>query len=398
MRTWYFPSWNGDFRLISVDKSTYRETASEKACVLEVIEPTDAEREMLLKFLEAAVAKNWTPIVKLSPEPRQEILLSTSVAEAGKVFITFAKMADRTITAIRSEGGVLVVQDTVELLATPESEPVLEGEVVATPAEEPKRKAKKETAVSVQRPTPSCPQCVLGAVSRASEVLLSFLTPAQHETWAKHRYIVVRGGITGHDYMLAHRHSPIAVKVGRICFDLDDEYVVHFHDNSVPPEEEVLAAKLILEHREPWLRNEATMLGFTGLGTGDQSNNPGGATDMAIKHSLMDDARAVGDVTRSDGKRMRGPRIKEIDDVTGELIGYTELPACTLYSGFGAAPPGVLDEVYIEPRPAPEMVFKNPFGDYMDGVPDAQITQQIGAGIQGAIAGLAAVNKLHGDA
>ena len=28
----------------------------------------------------------------------------------------------------------------------------------------------------------------------------------------------------------------------------------------MPPEEEVLAAKLILEHREPWLRNEATCL------------------------------------------------------------------------------------------------------------------------------------------
>jgi hypothetical protein len=35
--------------------------------------------------------------------------------------------------------------------------------------------------------------------------------------------------------------------------------VVHFHDRRVPPEEEVLAAKLILEHAEPWLRNEATL-------------------------------------------------------------------------------------------------------------------------------------------
>lgn len=42
--------------------------------------------------------------------------------------------------------------------------------------------------------------------------------------------------------------------------DLDDGQILHFHDNSVPPEEEVLAAKLILEHREPWLRNEATCL------------------------------------------------------------------------------------------------------------------------------------------
>ncbi len=45
-----------------------------------------------------------------------------------------------------------------------------------------------------------------------------------------------------------------------MCFDLDDRFVVHFHDWRVPPEEEVLAAKLILEHREDWLRNEATCL------------------------------------------------------------------------------------------------------------------------------------------
>ncbi len=41
----------------------------------------------------------------------------------------------------------------------------------------------------------------------------------------------------------------------------DDLGVLHFHDNSVPPEEEVLATKLILEHRESWLRHEATCLG-----------------------------------------------------------------------------------------------------------------------------------------
>jgi hypothetical protein len=71
----------------------------------------------------------------------------------------------------------------------------------------------------------------------------------------------VHGGLSGNRYILAHRHSERARRQGRICFDVDDQMVVHFHDWTVPPEEEVLAAKLILEHREPWLRNEATMLG-----------------------------------------------------------------------------------------------------------------------------------------
>ncbi len=64
--------------------------------------------------------------------------------------------------------------------------------------------------------------------------------------------------------------------MGRICYDLDARAVVHFHDMSVPPEEEVLAAKLVLEHREPWLRNEATLFGS---GTMKFKNPFGGAGD-----------------------------------------------------------------------------------------------------------------------
>ena len=382
MRTWYFPSWNGDFRLIPISQSTYRETASDKACVLEVVEPTEAEREMILKFLEVAQQKGWTPIAKLSDEPRQEILLNVGVAEAGKVFITFAKMTDRTITAIRSENGKLVVQDTAELLAEPE---VIEGEVVDAPPPE-EKKTKKETAVSVQRPTPSCPQCTAGSISRASEVLLSFLTPEEHETWAKHRFIVVQGQITGHSYLLAHRHSPIAVKVGRICFDLDDECVVHFHDNSVPPEEEVLAAKLILQHREPWLRNEATVFGPV----------PDGAlqVEQAIRKSLNDDFVATmdGSVYPVGTYSLPGPCVKEYDDETGELMGIYELPPATLYTA-AYTDTSMLNPVTLVNHRLPEMIFKNPFGDGMDGVPDAHTTQQVGAFIQGMLGTLAAKSR-----
>ncbi len=70
---------------------------------------------------------------------------------------------------------------------------------------------------------------------------------------------LVVGGLSGHRYVIAHRHSEAAIGWGKITFDRDDELVVHYHDVSVPPEEEILAAKLILESRfEPWLRNQAT--------------------------------------------------------------------------------------------------------------------------------------------
>ena len=92
------------------------------------------------------------------------------------------------------------------------------------------------------------------------------------------------GGVTGHRYVIAHRHSSPAVSWGKITFDRDDEIVIHFHDNSVPPEEEVLAAKLILESpHEAWLRNEATAFGGT-----DVLKNPfGGVMDGVADASLM---------------------------------------------------------------------------------------------------------------
>lgn len=250
MSVWYFPSWTGDFRFISVENSGYRDRADSNACVLEIVDPTPDERETLNAFMEKARKERWTTFTKIGDESRQEILLDASLAEAGKLFLTLGKPAERTITAVRSEGGKIVVHETAELLAKPE----VEEEI----------KKPKTKAASMTRPTPSCPRCVPGAVSRASEVLLSFLSPEQHETWARERYIVAIGGITGFRYIIAHRHSPMAEMIGRICYDVDCQRVVHFHDNTVPPEEEVLAAKLILEHREPWLRNEATMLALDG--------------------------------------------------------------------------------------------------------------------------------------
>jgi hypothetical protein len=293
---WAIPSWTGDFRLLSLGQSeTYRETADEKkACVLELVDVTPGERELLDRFLKTASDRAWTAMNKVGASQRQEILLQTSVAEAGKLLLSMNKPIDRTITAVKSENGKLVVCDTQELLVADPAEVV--------PATEAKDEKKKDKAVSATRPTPSCPQCVLGPVSRASEVLHTFLTDSERVSWERDRYVIVEGGLTGHHYAIAHRHSRLAVKFGRICYDIEDDVVVHFHDNSVPPEEEVLSAALILKHREDWLRNEATFFG------------------------------------RSSAE-----------------------------------------------------VFKNPFGNGLDGVPDAQRTRNIGAALRGLVSGVGMV-------
>jgi len=98
------------------------------------------------------------------------------------------------------------------------------------------------------------------------------------------------GHLSGHRYVIAHRHSKLAQQVGRICFDVDDEKVVHFHDWSVPPEEEVLAAKLIMEHSEPWLRNEATVFG---PGRTDLYKNPFGDIGDGVESASF--AQGIGE-------------------------------------------------------------------------------------------------------
>jgi hypothetical protein len=258
----YLPSWNGDMRLTAKD---------DHEALLILTEPTPQERMIVGDFLRHAAKERWwegePPAKGTSYKGKElEIKLQATLAKASKALITFSRPKDRTLTAVKFANGKLEVIEgaTVTALAA------IEDTIAKAKAEETKEKEAK--AASVKRPTPSCPQCVPGAIGPASEVLLSFLSDEQHEQWARERAILVNGHLSGHRYVIAHRYSEIARDVGRICFDVEDEKVVHFHDWSVPPEEEVLAAKLIMEHAEPWLRNEATMY----QGGTDRYKNPFG--------------------------------------------------------------------------------------------------------------------------
>jgi len=238
VKTWYVPSFHGDFRLTSGD--------DEKTSKLLVMAPTPHEIQLLNGFLSKAHKKKWTreQLTADDVNDTRTILLKAPIDKTGPLLVRATKPADRTLTAVSFKDGRLEVAETG----------TLETLVVRAAVD------KDAKAVSVARPTPCCPRCEVGSIAPARDVLLSFLSPQEHADWAENRAIIVRGGTSGHRYLLAHRHSPTAARLGKICYDLDDHFVLHFHDVSVPPEEEVLAAKLILEHREPWLRNEATCL------------------------------------------------------------------------------------------------------------------------------------------
>lgn len=268
----YVPSWNGDFRLEDDGKGNVR---------LVVHDPTPHEQKIVEEFLRRAASKGWVSEQErdaiFDAGTRREVTISAPLAKASKILIKLARPKKQTLTAVSFSDGKLSVVEGADDRALAKIEEVVKK---AAAAEDPEHPAK---AASVRRPTPCCPICEVGSVAPASEVLLSFLSEEEHETWARERAIVVTGGLTGHRYVLAHRRSAVAALNTKMCFDLDDGQILHFHDNSVPPEEEVLAAKLILEHREPWLRNEATLLS----GTNMKFKNPFGDIDDGTESTFL---------------------------------------------------------------------------------------------------------------
>lgn len=259
----YIPSWNGDFRLEDDGKGGSK---------LIVHAPTPRELEILGEFMRKADAKGWVTDSDRDADLRgdkSEVAIGAPLSKASKILIKLAQPVKQTLTAVSFSDGKLSVIEGADDAAT---EKIADAVEAASATEDPKQPAK---AASVKRHTPCCPDCEVGSVAPASEVLLAFLNEDEHESWARDRAIVVTGGLTGHRYILAHRQSAIAAYNTKMCFDLDDGEILHFHDNSVPPEEEVLAAKLILEHREPWLRNEATLFGSRNM----RFKNPFGGGD-----------------------------------------------------------------------------------------------------------------------
>ena len=305
LKVHYCPSWNGDWRLAASpdDPKTTR---------LSVERPTPNELRQLRLLAPVFFAKGWltSESVSLLKNAADHVILHAPVSEVGPLVVSTLQPGPTILTAVRFEDGKIEVAETnsPEPPAPPTPAAVAEESPAppppppppAAPSPEAVALAKRpdaKVAATVKRPTPCCPDCYVDAVRPATEVLLSFLTAAQHETWARERYVIVHGGVTRHRYLIAHRHSPRAAAQRRITLDLDDRVILHFHDWTIPPEEEVLGAMLILRHREPWLRNEATCLG----NHTDKLKNPfGGYMDGVV------DSMWTQDVGRFVGRALAG--------------------------------------------------------------------------------------------
>lgn len=313
--TWYVPSWNGDIRF---------ESESDSTTVVKVIRPTAGEIRRLrhlttlfhkAKWLDTALwddAGDPDMQVRVVKAPLVDVAKHIVTAYSpGKATLTAIKIADEKVEAFEAGAGVWEAvkkalgrkkPKKLEAAALPSDEDNKDAYRTEAPK---KDEPKVAAATTVTRPTICCPMCIEGPLSPASEVLFAFLTPDEKAEYIENDHsIVVYGGLTGHRYLLSHRHGRWARHYGKICHDLDVGMTLHFHDHTVPPEEELLASKLILEHREHWLRTAGSGCGMPMFesGFGDGSD---GTRSTAFTHEFGDLMTGVEDVFLGRPRRRR---------------------------------------------------------------------------------------------
>lgn len=284
---WYIPSWNGDIRF---------EAEGPDRTIVKVIEPTAGEIARL-QALSSVFQKHKLiqhPLWDDKGDPKLQVSsVQTSILKVaaylvqdyapGRATLTAIQFSDQNVEAFEAAPGMWnSLKETLGLkpkgrkvepaplaqleekddsdedayrrfLGTADDD--VKPKAEPKPKPQPKAKPKPEKAVTVKRPTICCPMCIDGPISPAAEVLFAFLTEEEKQEYIENDHsLVVTGGITGYRYLVSHRHGKWAQHFGKMCRDLDNGVTLHFHDHTIPPEEEVLQALLMLRFRENWVR------------------------------------------------------------------------------------------------------------------------------------------------
>lgn len=246
IKTWTIPTWCGDYRLEASDDGN--------KSVLVVTDPTPAELKQLGAFLKSARSEGWVGAAAgVSDRGESRVDINASIAVCGPKLLGDGLRVNKGIlTVIVSKDGNVTAVDGTGASA-------IESVSVADADE----------AVSTKRPTPCCPRPYVGTPEdRASRTLLRFSTRRQQVDWQESGYMYCRGNLSGRLYRIAHRHSELARRQGRVLYDVVGGYEVHCHASQYPPSEEALAIKHAVEHREDWIRNPSTMFHVASRGHG----------------------------------------------------------------------------------------------------------------------------------
>lgn len=289
---WFHPTRSGDFRLIRLE---------EGRCELTVMDPTPQELVVLGNLRTAARANGWMKDdVEFAPVGETVVELETDIAQAGPLVSGSLHGDAKLWTAVRWEGGNVVVVSGQELPKAPPAvstdgplrveDPAPAGWAryedcakcsapagmactdlrhssgrdlkaahkgrkltAAALAAAAVAGAKAEAAVTVREPYRGCP-APTAAVRRASEVLRVFSTGRQMDQWDREGRMGLLGSRTGRAYTLYHRDEAAQRGLTHVLIENRTGDAICCWDHRVPAEEEALGIKLAVEHREGFLR------------------------------------------------------------------------------------------------------------------------------------------------
>lgn len=115
-------------------------------------------------------------------------------------------------------------------------------------SEEIKQEAEKGT--TVEKPDRGCPMPVsIAGEIRASVVLKEFLSSQQSVDFEKHLQFISKGNYTSIPYLVTSRWSKAVESWGQV-YDLVNKKIICASAIDIPPSEEMLSLKLMLEHKE----------------------------------------------------------------------------------------------------------------------------------------------------
>ncbi len=215
----YYTSNYGDVNIEQIGDNVILKTTS-----LTTIE------EKLIKHL---LTKYEDKILELkdtdgSLENKEFTIQNIKLADVHKVMTKILKKDKPILTALKFKDGKIEVTEELKDKDTEEA----------------------ITGATVEKPHRHCPvPSFMETEFRASQVLKEFLTDQQLKDFEHHRQIVCKGNYSGKNYLITSRWSPKISTYGQI-FDLVTNELICANCNELPPSEELLSLKLMIEHKE----------------------------------------------------------------------------------------------------------------------------------------------------
>ncbi len=215
----YYTSNYGDVNLEQVENNVKLKTTSLTLLEEKLIKQLLTKYEDKISDLEDSDS---------SLENKEFTIQNTMLSDVHKVMTKTLKKDKPILTALKFKDGKIEV---TEELKNKDAEAAITG-------------------VTVERPRRHCPvPSLMETEFLSSQVLKEFLTNQQLKDFEVHRQIVCKGNYSGKNYLITSRWSP-KIKLYGSIYDLATNELICANCKELPPSEEILSLKLILEFRE----------------------------------------------------------------------------------------------------------------------------------------------------